>query len=197
MAARYADTNSVATLLATVSDRIVEVLDVGQLDEDSRRSLARVNRHMAGISAMLTAEVIEAESQDDEIRWYRTMAHHVGSTSVLREFGWRASKALYDARLAWLDEIDSMSDSELERIPGIGRVSRAEIRATLNRYYWRCDPGESEQLWLAIIKRLRQVLDFRYLPQNERVRVLDGIALAERVLADRALADATAPRAIA
>ncbi len=65
-------------------------------------------------------------------------------------------------------------------------------------YYWRGDSAGSRQLWLDIVQRLRRSLEYRYLETYRRVRILYGIAFADRVLSGEGqiLADPAAPRMV-
>lgn len=185
----------------SIADRLVEVLDEGDMDDRSRQALAGLYRWLEQTAAVRTGAVRAptSESVDDEKAWMETWLDHVGSKYVLTGvLSLRARNALYVARLVWLDEIDAATDEELSQVSGLGPRTLMEIREVLATYYWRGDPAASEQLWRRIANDLRLRLESHYLPENRRARVLDGIALGERVLNDAgaSLTDPRTPRMI-
>lgn len=192
-----AEARTLASIIGKSADILVGVLDMGDLDEDSRRTLAPLSRELMTLAAVLTRTVIRGEGEDEEARYYRTYAHHVGSISELHELRQRARDALTGARLVWLDEIEAMTDAELLRIPGIGKKTLATIREALDAYYWRSGEPVSRELWERLRDRLDKWLHWQYLPDNDRVRILHGIAFAEQVLDRAGMAEPSAPRMIA
>jgi len=178
----------------------IEVLESRALTEAASllrgQALALPRESEVRGSFLRVAEHYTAASMQTEGSWMRTWWDHVGSVPMLFGVHTGAGSALLDARLAWLDEIDGMSDMEILRVPGIGRRYLAHIRAGLVTYYWRGDPAASADLWKGITQRLRRSAERRGAPESERVRALDGIAFALGVLADAGapLSDPSAPR---
>lgn len=162
-----------------------------------RQASALTSGTLASRLEQLACDVQSAGGELDEKRFLDTWWNHVGSIHFLGSpLGWPCSNTLCGARLVWVDEIDSASNADLRRLPGVGVKRLSDIRAVLSAYYWRGDTDTSRELWMVIAQRLRRALEYRYL--RERTRVLDGIAFADQVLASEgaSLKDPTAPRMI-
>ncbi len=188
-----------ADVFTLFGDEIAEVLDEGSMDETTRANLASLYRRLSLAAATWTDQrEVNPTPEDEERRWMHTWWNHVGAYPYLFGIGGLMCNAIYDARLPWLDELDAMSDRDLLRIKGIGRRYAAQIRQGLEVYYWRADESASRELWTTMAARLRRDLEYPYLPDIERTRLLDGIALADSLLAGTGQPlDPSVPRLIA
>jgi hypothetical protein len=188
--------SSYAEFFDAAGEHILAVLDDGVIDPRSRDVLGLVYRNLERAAALGTEQpsALDPEDDDEWAFWYR-WCDHVGSIHFL---AWRtdlrrgciahhAHEALQRARLVWCDELDAMSDRALGAVPGIGQKAVASIRAALDAYYWRQDEEASRQLWQHIDRRLREALDHctRINGRLREARIIAGLELAERILAER------------
>lgn len=185
----------IGSLLVTVADVLADVLDAGELDDVSRRQLGGLYRALSGGTAALTTSGAAGRTGDStgDAYW-----HHVGSFYAIQgRLPLRARSAIWDAGAIWLDELDELDDRTLRAYPGVGIRTIAQVRRVLDLYYWRAGRDlESRALWLGIVSVLQSNLELAYLRPEERKRIVQGLAFADRVISDRGkpLADSRAPR---
>jgi len=169
--------------LSALSDVLASVLDEGALDDHSRERLASLYRWASRAAAARTAQP-HVRADDDDDTWFRAWSDHIGALPTVVGCFTPWIQPLGEARIVWLDEFDAMSDRAVLALPGVGPKTLAKLRATLDTYYWRSDECASRQMWSRARDRLRGVTEYPYLKEGERERVLAGIGLAERVLAE-------------
>lgn len=182
---------------------VLTVLADGKIDRRSRDVLAALYRDLSNAGARTTKQPPALDpTDDDDWAWWLRVRDHVGSilmlTTSVPYVERHALFALEEARLGWCDEVDAMTDKELRRIPGIGPKALKSIRDTLDTYYWRGVPDVSRAMWEYLARRLTDALE-RERDGDLRTRLVDGIALAQRVLEDSGacLADTAHPRMVA
>jgi hypothetical protein len=164
-----------------------------------------MGQDLEGIPTLADSDPSTSERQRiaglaDEGEWYSAWSEHVGSLQML----WvpiilGAHRALYQARIAWIDEVDAMSDQQLLSVKRIGKKGLESIRAAIDIYYWRGKKRDSIDLWRKIIERLERICNCPYVKPDQRRRAEVGIAFARQVLREdgHPLAESASSRALA
>ena len=176
---------AIAVSFDLAADTIGDVLAGGELDDNSRETLAELTRTLhtaaAGIAAAATVRRSTVRGSAGLEGW-----NHVGAFwAIWRHLPCRARNAITDAGFMWLDELDELSDRQLRSHHDIGTVTISKLRRLLDRYYWRAgEPAASESLWHSIADQLTQCLKNPSNTDRDRQRLEQGLNFADRVLAE-------------
>jgi hypothetical protein len=163
---------------------LAQVLDEGDLDDDSRFRLGAMHRTLNELSAKMTGGIaIPAHTGRPTRAAYEDYADHVGSVACIAAEMSQAlrSAAHHDDFPVWLDDLVEFDDTQLLQLRRVGAKSVAEIRELLTVYYWRGEAAESRALWQRIVTHLQQRLEITPFPIRPD-RIEQGLAFARRVL---------------
>lgn len=183
--------DQIASLFSTIDDVVVRVLADGTIDDESRTRLGGLHQMLSAGAAALTpqADATPEESQ---------LMHHVAAVhAIYFELPPHCRYAVSFSGVTWLHELDALTDQQLAGLRRVGPVTITHVRRILDMYYWRGDTSHSRDLWRRLRDSLqRSAASDRFLQDDDRSRIAQGIDFADQVLAEngRPLADPVAAR---